>query len=1085
MEDTQSDADKIRAKRLAKLGGAGGLSRPEANNSTSITPAAGHDPEAATTSPSASTADGTNDMSATPPIDRSKLLNHLEAQKATVPAAAPPPREPVKITVKPRQTSPGVKRDRDGSERPQSRTTTRQTESLELWQDKVLKHVYRVTLDQNETKDLHGHKLSFLPGVKDDGNALLDVDNSDSILAEAASHAPQGKIFEYFLQCFKRAVRASKDPRHSGNESRVVVLREARRMSMSYCIFAITMPDMFTDVEPTSNALVDHLLADPECDHGICTDFLTEAVSRFEEDETIKDTIVTAAEVLSQKLAQMDMLADYTNYVTAIRNLLRFSKILDAVTQSPMWAPDVEAQEIETKTILGPFFRISPMHQAAASSYFAAPRTRDRGFIANAQNATRMTLKTHQEQLFSISDGIVKAGPAPRNRILDWFAMCVNKNHHKRAMRVDYKRVSTDGFMVNVTSVLDKLCSPFIDASFSKIDRIDVDYLRRKPRVDITDETKINADQAASDAFYQSPASGTTNFISELFFLTVAAHHYGTEAAQTRMSTMRKSAKRYEKELADVEKERHKYVSDPRYLQRFESHITKMKQQIDDMWSTIHATEGVLLDDATQKASMDFMRYVIVWLLRLASGQNLPKEKLRLPLPTQQPDVFKCLPEYFLEGIVDNFKFVTRNMPQAIVPTQTAELVQFAITFLRSSEYVKNPGVKSGLVTILYFGVMPYANNRPGVLYDQLLGSDFANTHLLHALMKFYIEAENTGTHTQFFDKFNIRYEIFQVVKRIWTNTKYRENLAIESRQNTAFFVQFVNMMVNDVTFVLDESLSSLAKVNELTNEIADPNAMAGLSEEQRKEKQDLLEDHKGRAKSYLGLTTSTMESLILFTESLAEAFTMQEIVTRLADMLDYNLDTLTDSTRRKKIVVKDDDLKAVWHPKTLLSDILTVYINLSEKQDFINAIARDGRSYKPANFRTATEIMSSSSLKSPEELRAWDVLGQKVAEAKALDEQEEADLGEIPEEFEDPLLGILMLDPVTLPSSKSVVDRSTIRTHLLSDPTDPFNRVPLKIEDVLDNVELKQKIDSWRAEKKAERARAREGGEAMDSTAG
>ena len=965
----------------------------------------------------------------------------------------------------------------------------------------MLKQVYRVTLKEGETKDLHGHKLLYLEGVKSDGTDLLTVDNSDSILAEGASHA-QGKIFEYFLQCFKRSVRASKDPRNLGSVEKNAVLKEARRMSMSYCIFAITMPDMFPDYEPKTNALVDCLLTDPESDHGICTDFLTEAVSRWDDEEMIKDTIVGAAEILSLQLSKKHMLDDYQNYITALRNLLRFSKVLEAVTESPLWMPEgIEAQDIETKTLLGPFFRLSPMQQAAANSYFSSPKTRDKGSIAGAQNATRMTLKTHQEQLFLITDGIVKAGAAPRNRMLDWFAMCVNKNHHKRAMRVDYKRVSSDGFMVNVTSVLDRLCSPFIDASFSKVNRIDVDYLRRSPRVDIKDETKINADQKTSDAFYETTATGTNNFISEIFFLTVAAHHYGTEAAQTRMTTMRKSVKRYEKDLIEVEAERHKYINvsssthsnrtyvpadklqDARYLARFDAHVNKQKQMIDDMWCTIHATTGVLLDDSTQKAAMDFMRYVMVWLMRLASGQNLPTEKLQLPLPAQQPDAFRCLPEYFVEGVVDNFKFVTSNMPQAIVPTQTAELVQFAITLLRSSEYVKNVSVKSGLVTIMYYGIMPYGNNRLGVLNDQLLGSEFANAHLLHALMKFYIEAENTGSHTQFFDKFNIRYEIFQVVKRIWTNTKYRENLAIESRQNTAFFVQFVNMMVNDVTFVLDESLSSLQKVNELTTEMATPWLMQELSDEQKKEKQDLLEDHKGRAKSYLGLTTTTMESLILFTETLADAFTMQEIVTRLADMLDYNLDILVGE-KRKQMIVKDDELKKAWQPKALLAEIMTVYVNLSQKQEFISAIAKDGRSYKPQNFDEARNIMSKGALKSPEQLSIWQDLAAKVAEAKALDDQEEADLGDVPDEFEDPIMGILMTDPVTLPSSKMVVDRSTIRTHLLSDPTDPFNRVPLKIEEVLDNTELKQKLEEWRAQKKAERADV-VAGEAMDTREG
>lgn len=43
-----------------------------------------------------------------------------------------------------------------------------------------------------------------------------------------------------------------------------------------------------------------------------------------------------------------------------------------------------------------------------------------------------------------------------------------------------------------------------------------------------------------------------------------------------------------------------------------------------------------------------------------------------------------------------------------------------------------------------------------------------------------------------------------------------------------------------------------------------------------------------------------------------------------------------------------------------------------------------------------------------------------------------------------------LMEDPVILPSSRVSIDRATIRSHLLSDPHDPFNRVLLKMEDVL-----------------------------------
>lgn len=52
------------------------------------------------------------------------------------------------------------------------------------------------------------------------------------------------------------------------------------------------------------------------------------------------------------------------------------------------------------------------------------------------------------------------------------------------------------------------------------------------------------------------------------------------------------------------------------------------------------------------------------------------------------------------------------------------------------------------------------------------------------------------------------------------------------------------------------------------------------------------------------------------------------------------------------------------------------------------------------------------------------------------------------------------MDDPVILPGSRISIDRATIRSHLLSDPHDPFNRVPLKIEDVVAGT---QSLFYWR----------------------
>ena len=69
-------------------------------------------------------------------------------------------------------------------------------------------------------------------------------------------------------------------------------------------------------------------------------------------------------------------------------------------------------------------------------------------------------------------------------------------------------------------------------------------------------------------------------------------------------------------------------------------------------------------------------------------------------------------------------------------------------------------------------------------------------------------------------------------------------------------------------------------------------------------------------------------------------------------------------------------------------------------------------------------------------------------------------DDSEIPENYLDPMMCEIMTDPVKLPKSDNIIDRLTIRKHLLSDKTDPFNRAPLKEEDLIEMPDLKKEIE-------------------------
>ena len=88
-----------------------------------------------------------------------------------------------------------------------------------------------------------------------------------------------------------------------------------------------------------------------------------------------------------------------------------------------------------------------------------------------------------------------------------------------------------------------------------------MDYFRRNPRLDISDETKLYADDASSKEFYSTTIEGKNNFITEVFFLAVAAHHYGLGSAQTRHDSLGRDVPELERHLERIEADRQRFLN--------------------------------------------------------------------------------------------------------------------------------------------------------------------------------------------------------------------------------------------------------------------------------------------------------------------------------------------------------------------------------------------------------------------------------------------------------------------------------------------------------------------------------------------
>jgi len=214
--------------------------------------------------------------------------------------------------------------------------------------------------------------------------------------------------------------------------------------------------------------------------------------------------------------------------------------------------------------------------------------------------------------------------------------------------------------------------------------------------------------------------------------------------------------------------------------------------------------------------------------------------------------------------------------------------------------------------------------------------------------------------------------------------------------------------MINDVTYLMDESLGELAQIHAIQTEMDDQEAWNRQTNEYRREREGTLRSLERHASGYTTLGRSTVELLKVFTAETKAPFMMPEIVDKLAAMLDYNLAALA-GPRCLDLKVREPE-KLKFNPKELLGNIIQVFLNLSDQDAFIQAVARDGRSYSKELFDRACDIAIRRTIKTQTEVDVLKAFVAKVEEAKAAIEAED-DLGEVPEEYQ----GMLAILPMSI----------------------------------------------------------------------
>ncbi|KAK4689997.1 ubiquitin conjugation factor E4 B, partial [Tremellales sp. Uapishka_1] len=1133
-----SDAEKMRLKRLARLGGPSTPAPASVADSSSSSSSA---PQAPSPRPPAST---NSRLLSTPTPASTSSSSPTPTPNKPISSAAPVKR-PISAT-QPAGTSLNLKRPSSASKKgdpvgprvvSQAPTPSQPTLSYEDWEIEKVATVFSVALDRGKAqasdwrlcwlKELEGELKAEMPDhpppfkttsdISDrlliarlslDPTIMASSDDPD-VLTILAGLPQDETVFEYLTGCWKRLNVANRENHRLGYSAAeklqwTSTFEKLRGLVISYCGMTLEDPTMFPQPaeKPTGPAEFLPLLlsltstisasanADPLTASTTTTTqspptptalppsdvlpFLHDLAAGYPND-TMADVITPTLSLFFQEWYKItptpDLLGnDWRRYLGAVSTLVQVKPIAALFPTLSVWvAPNVTAPKIEWQSLLGPLTRLSVYPREFPEiwkTYFSDPTERKTADIDANKANLRNALGGLHSSLFNIYNSIVRSSPDAREGVLDFFALVIKVNEKRAGMRVDSRTVSSDGFMTNLQVVLLKLFEPVMDVQFSRIDKIDPEFYRFTKRIDIEDETKIRATKEEADEYFGYGKDGMevdskppTNFISDLFFLLNSFQHLGvTKTVGTRLKA-EKNISEMEKELKRTEAARGDW--NPALEAQGEAAIKKLKGDISILHSSIHAYDTQLLDPALVRLNLTFLGFLMTWLIRLVDPKHQhPTTLISLPLPAEASAEFRMLPEYLFDNVAEYYDFLARYDPEAMDDTDKNILINFAITFL-SPTYVNNPFLKAKLVSILAHGLYPVNYHRKGTLFERLSYHNLSTEFLMPTLIRFFIDVEMTGGHTQFWDKFSFRRDISRIIKSMWENPLHREAF-IKSRHNDFDqFIKFINMLMSDTTFHLEESLTGLAKINTIRAQMADEAGWNAIPKAERDDLESTMHSAESSAPFHTQLGRDHVELIRDITATAKEPFITAEIVDRLAATLDENLVTLI-GPKMQELKMADAD-KFSFKPKKLLAAIAQIYLNLGNEAEFIRAVANDGRSYSKEVFEKFARILKNRAIMTDSEVSEVVAFTQKVEDMKATIMIE--DEREIPDEFLDPLLATLMKDPVILPVSRVTVDRGTIRAVLLSKELDPFNNVPLKFEDCVPDVELKAKIDAWVAE--------------------
>lgn len=579
-----------------------------------------------------------------------------------------------------------------------------------------------------------------------------------------------------------------------------------------------------------------------------------------------------------------------------------------------------------------------------------------------------------------IIKSLLVIGGDTKERTLKWIGNAITSNQKRgqiwtahSSMVMGNFTTAPDGFMVGLCAILLRLCQPLMKPLL-KVLMVDPTYCAVKNE-DLNEKLIHMKDYEKETCLIpceeneQRITANKYNFITELFFLTHKCIDLSYRVCIEKVNRFNREVHRLQSAYQDAAQG----GGTSEVTENIMSMMTRQSQ-------ILLCTQNLILEPINDEYLVLFYEASAILLCQLAIRNTIDESEaakgfapltiqdITLPLPNDHSSPFlKYVPELIVENIVGYLQFSKHFETQIRQKHEAKDIfLSLCLIFMGSSKRAKNPHLRAMLADGLE-SLSPKQNQNGFTLNKQLFLQHPHRLQIVESLLDVFVSIEMTGQSVQFEQKFNYRRPMYQLMQYLWTIDEQRvcfKKLSKDAEKQiddveVPIFLRFINVLINDSIFLLDESLENLQKIKEM-EEARKNNEWDKLPPNERQQHQQNFSQLGQLARFDNILGKDTIEILKMLTsEETKEIFVHPSMVDRITSMLNYFLLQLCGPNQKRFKVQKRESYD--FDPANTVREICQIYLNLKDCDKFCLAVTQDGRSYSPELFKYVETTLGES----------------------------------------------------------------------------------------------------------------------------